>query len=88
MGGISCPLDEGINLPQVEALLADPMLAANLDHRLARFRFPQNAQNLLFAVTALAHFPGLLPLFRGPRKAENSQLQNGLVFGFWVTEVP
>ena len=30
-------------------------------------------------------FPGLLPLFRGPRKVAISQLQYGLVFGFWVS---
>jgi hypothetical protein len=72
-------------LPQIKALLTDAMLAAHLDHRLARFRFPKNAQNLLFAVTSLAHLQVLLYFFSEPRQTRISQLQCGLVFGFWVT---
>jgi hypothetical protein len=49
-------------LPETEALLADPMLAADLDHRLARFRFPQNTQNLFFRMSPLTH-PDLLLVF-------------------------
>jgi hypothetical protein len=61
------------------------MLAVDLHHRFARFGFPQDAQNLLFAVTSLAHFLVSF-LFKGPRKIAISQLQNGLVLGFSVKE--
>jgi hypothetical protein len=42
-------------LPQVKRLLADPMLAADLHHHVARLRLTQYPQNLLFTVSALTH---------------------------------
>src|ERR1700704_1693585 len=47
-------------LPQVKRLLADPMLAADLDYRVPRLRLPQHPQNLLFAVSSLRHLQALL----------------------------
>jgi hypothetical protein len=40
-------------LSQIKALLADPMLAADFNHCLARLRLPKYPQNLRFAMTLL-----------------------------------
>jgi hypothetical protein len=72
-------------LAMEQCLLADPMLAADLDHRIPRLRLPQHPQNLLFAASSLRHLQALLSPSREPRQAAISQLHSGLVFGFWVT---
>jgi hypothetical protein len=72
-------------LPQVKRLLADPVPAADLHHRVPRLCFPQHPQNRLFAVSSLRHLSVPLSSEENHDKAANSQLHNDLVFGFWST---
>src|ERR1700722_10251709 len=60
------------------------MRTADLHHRVPRLRLPQHPQNLLFAVSSLAHTgsPLLLP---ENHNRPIPQLSIGLVFGFWVS---
>jgi hypothetical protein len=57
-------------LPEIEALLTDAMLAADLHYGRACFGFPQQPQNLFLCVPSLTH-PGLLLVSsRQPRRPE------------------
>jgi hypothetical protein len=60
------------------------VLAADLDHRLPRLRFPQYPQDFFFAVSALPHPSFSSPSLQRTTEVANSQLLLGLVFGFWV----
>ncbi len=50
---------------RIKRLLANPMLAADLHHRLACFLFPQHPQDLLFAVNPSCLYPGSPASYRG-----------------------
>ena len=69
-------------LPQGRTLLADSVLAADLNQYFAKLRFPKSPENLLFAARSLRHLLALLASLRKSRMTTNAQLQNGLVLGF------
>jgi hypothetical protein len=60
------------------------VLAADLNHRVARLRLPQYTQNLLFAMTLLRHLQAPLIHIQRTPTAWKLSASKRLSFGFWV----
>jgi len=69
-------------LPQIEALLADSMFTADLDHCRSCFCLPQYPQNLLFRVSSLAHPRLLLVPSRQSRRPRTLNFETDEFSGF------